>query len=80
MFSDHAPIAQRIEHWSSKPVVAGSNPAGRATVRMRILSVLFFSGGGFSYCDDGRLVGGGREGKFEEVCRRIVNDSVDVAF
>ena len=25
-----APVAQRIEHWSSEPGVVGSNPSGRA--------------------------------------------------
>ena len=37
MMENEAPIAQRIEHRSSKPVVAGSNPAGRATAFKALL-------------------------------------------
>ena len=28
--TDHAPVAQRIEQWTSNPQAAGSIPAGRA--------------------------------------------------
>ena len=29
----NAPVAQWIEHWASDPVVVGSSPAGRASIR-----------------------------------------------
>ena len=32
----YAPVAQRIEHWASDPGVAGSSPAGRASLLTRI--------------------------------------------
>ena len=30
-----APVAQRIEYWASNPGVAGSSPAGRATIEAK---------------------------------------------
>jgi hypothetical protein len=38
-YSPYAPVAQWIEHRPSKPRVAGSSPAGRATVLTRIVVV-----------------------------------------